>query len=77
MNNRNDGLRELFSAKEAMQEFGFSRAMTYALLNRKDTGVVRIGARKFFHRDTFLNWLENLAKTGEEIDLGGVEDADS
>ena len=54
-------LPAVFGAKEAMQEFGFSRAMTYNLLNRKDVGVVCIGGRKFFHRDTFLAWLQKEA----------------
>ena len=52
---------ELFDAKFAQKRFGFSRCMVYELLNKQACGIVSIGRRKFFHRDTFLHWLKEQA----------------
>lgn len=57
---------ELMSAKYVEQNFGLSKSMVYRLLNRHDCGIVRIGGRKFFHRDTFLKWLADQATTFQE-----------
>lgn len=42
-----------------LQAIGFSRSMSYQLLNRKDFPVVEIGGRKFVNRDKFFQWLDN------------------
>ena len=56
---------ELLSAKDA-EKMGLSRPMVYKLLSRKDVPVIQIGRRKFFHRDKFLQWLDDQAqKEGE------------
>ncbi len=52
-------LPELFDAQIAQDRFNFSRSMVYQLLQNPACGVVQIGRRKFFHRDSFLKWLED------------------
>lgn len=54
-------LPELFDAQTAQDRFHMSRTMTYQLLNNPACGIVRIGRRKFFHRDRFLKWLDAQA----------------
>lgn len=51
-------LPEIFDANTALSYFGFSRPMVYQLLNTPATGSIQIGRRKYFHRDSFLKWLE-------------------
>lgn len=58
--------RVLWNFEEAQKHTGFSRQMIYQLLNRSDCGVVRIGRRKFFHRETFLKWLKDQAEPGRK-----------
>lgn len=41
-----------------MQAIGFSRSMSYQLLNRADVPVITIGGRKFINRDKFFQWLD-------------------
>ena len=45
-----------------IQAMGFSRPMAYQLLNREDMPVVKIGRRKYLHRDLFERWLEEQAR---------------
>lgn len=42
-----------------LQAIGFSRSMSYELLNRKDFPTIIIGGRKFVNRDRFFEWLDN------------------
>lgn len=44
------------------KKYGISRSMWYRLLNREDLPVVKIGGRKFLHRDLFERWLAEQAK---------------
>lgn len=57
--------RQLLTVKE-IQKMGMSRSMAYQLLNRRDLPVVKIGARRFMHRDLFEKWLREQASTGEK-----------
>jgi hypothetical protein len=41
-----------------LEKMGFSKSMTYKLLNRKDFPTVIIGGRKFINRDRFFEWLD-------------------
>lgn len=52
-------LPEIFDAQTAEDHFHLSRSMVYQLLSNPNCGVIRIGRRKFFHRDSFLKWLED------------------
>ena len=56
MEDRKNGTPEILSAKD-LQEMGFSRSMSYALFNREDIPVIRIGKRKFIRRDKFVEGL--------------------
>ena len=56
---------EILSAKD-LQEMGFSRSMSYALFNREDIPVIRIGKRKFIRRDKFFEWLAEQERTDRE-----------
>lgn len=56
---------EILSAKD-LQDMGFSRSMSYALFNRADVPVIRIGKRKFIRREKFLEWLAEQERTEEE-----------
>ena len=56
---------EILSAKD-LQEMGFSRSMSYALFNREDVPVIRIGKRKFIRREKFLEWLTEQERTDRE-----------
>ena len=46
MEDRKNSTPEILSAKD-LQDMGFSRSMSYALFNREDIPVIRIGKRKF------------------------------
>ena len=50
----------LWGAHELQQD-GFSRSMAYQLLNREDLPIVKIGNRRFIHRELFQKWLEKQA----------------
>ena len=53
--------RELLSAGDLQIITGLSRASVYALFNRANMPVVKIGGRKFMHKDLFLDWLKEQA----------------
>lgn len=55
---------EILSAKY-LQDMGFSRSMSYALFNREDIPVIRIGKRKFIRRDKFMEWLAEQERKEE------------
>lgn len=56
---------EILSAKD-LQEMGFSRSMSYALFNKVDVPVIRIGKRKFIRREKFLDWLTEQERSNED-----------
>ena len=56
---------EILSAKD-LQDMGFSRSMSYALFNRADVPVIRIGKRKFIRREKFLDWLAEQERINED-----------
>ena len=56
---------EILSAKD-LQEMGFSRSMSYALFNREDIPVIRIGKRKFIRREKFFEWLAEQERTDRD-----------
>ena len=62
MDERKNGTHEILSAKY-LQEMGFSRSMSYALFNREDIPVIRIGKRKFIRREKFFEWLAEQERT--------------
>ena len=55
---------EILSAKY-LQDMGFSRSMSYALFNREDIPVIRIGKLKFIRRDKFMEWLAEQERKEE------------
>lgn len=55
-----DELPLVMSAKD-LQALGFSRSLSYGLLNRSDVPVIVIGGRKFVQRDRFFEWLDKQA----------------
>ena len=59
------GSFEILSAKD-LQDMGFSRSMAYALFNRVDVPVIRIGKRKFIRREKFLKWLAEQERRNED-----------
>ena len=65
MEDRKNGTHEILSAKD-LQEMGFSRSMSYALFNREDIPVIRIGKRKFIRRDRFMEWLAEQERTDRD-----------
>lgn len=56
---------EILSAKD-LQDMGFPRSLSYALFNRDDVPVIRIGKRKFIRREKFLDWLAEQERRNEE-----------
>ena len=56
---------EILSAKD-LQDMGISRSMSYALFNREDVPVIRIGKRKFIRREKFFEWLTEQERTDRE-----------
>ncbi len=65
MEDRKKATPEILSAKD-LQDMGFSRSMSYALFNREDIPVIRIGKRKFIRRERFMEWLAELERTDKE-----------
>ena len=65
MENKKSNAPEILSAKD-LQDMGFSRSMSYALFNREDIPVIRIGKRKFIRREKFLEWIAEQEKANEE-----------
>ena len=57
MSERKIDYPEMMTAED-LQNFGFTRSMAYAFLNREDVPVIRIGKRKFIRRERFYEWLE-------------------
>ena len=66
MEDRKNSTPEILSAKD-LQEMGFSRSMSYALFNREDIPVIRIGKRKFIRREKFFEWLAEQETPKAEI----------
>ena len=56
---------EILSAKD-LQDMGFSRSMSYALFNREDIPVIRIGKRKFIRRERFMEWLAEQERSDRD-----------
>lgn len=65
MEDRKIAAPEILSAKD-LQEMGFSRSMSYALFNREDIPVIRIGKRKFIRRERFMEWIAEQERTDRE-----------
>ena len=65
MENKKSNTPEILSAKD-LQDMGFSRSMVYALFNRADVPVIRIGKRKFIRREKFLEWLAEQERRNED-----------
>ena len=49
--------KELLNAADLVN-LGFSRAMAYQLLNRRDFPAIKIGRRLFVKHDSLMEWLE-------------------
>lgn len=65
MSERKNGYPEMMTAED-LQNFGFTRSMAYAFLNREDVPVIRIGKRKFIRREKFYEWLEAQERSGNK-----------
>ena len=52
-----------------IQKLGFSRSMSYQLLNMASMPVLKIGGRKFMVRDLFFDQLAEAAREGREIEV--------
>ena len=57
MSERKNEFPEMLTAED-LQNFGFTRSMAYAFLNREDVPVIRIGKRKFIRKEKFYEWIE-------------------
>lgn len=65
MSERKNDCPEMMTAED-LQNFGFTRSMAYAFLNRKDVPVIRIGKRKFIRREKFSEWLEAQERSSDK-----------
>lgn len=65
MSERKNEYPEMMTAED-LQNFGFTRSMAYAFLNRRDVPVIRIGKRKFIRKEKFYEWLEEQERSGNE-----------
>lgn len=65
MSERKNEYHEMMTAED-LRNFGFTRSMAYAFLNREDVPVIRIGKRKFIRREKFYEWLERQEDFHEE-----------
>lgn len=65
MSERKNDYPEMMTAED-LQNFGFTRSMAYAFLNRKDVPVIKIGKRKFIRREKFYEWLEAQERRGNK-----------
>ncbi len=65
MSERKNEFPEMLTADD-LQNFGLTRAMAYAFLNRKDVPVIRIGKRKFIRKEKFYEWLEKQEMSGDK-----------
>lgn len=63
MSERKNDFPEMLTAED-LQNFGFTRSMAYAFLNREDVPVIRIGKRKFIRKEKFYEWLETQEQKG-------------
>lgn len=55
----------LLNARQVEELAGIGRTRVYQLLNRADMPVVKLGRRKYMHRDLFLAWLSSSAMSDE------------
>lgn len=65
MSERKIDYPEMMTAED-LQNFGFTRSMAYAFLNREDVPVIRIGKRKFIRKEKFYEWLEEQERSGDK-----------
>ena len=65
MSERKNEFPEMLTAED-LQDFGFTRSMAYAFLNREDVPVIRIGKRKFIRKEKFYEWLEEQERSGDK-----------
>ncbi len=65
MSERKNEYPEMMTAED-LQNFGFTRSMAYAFLNRKDVPVIRVGKRKFIRKEKFYEWLEEQERSGNK-----------
>lgn len=65
MSERKNEYPEMMTATD-LQNFGFTRSMAYAFLNREDVPVIKIGKRKFIRKKKFYEWLEKQEDFHEE-----------
>lgn len=65
MSERKNEYPEMMTAED-LQNFGFTRSIAYAFLNREDVPVIRIGKRKFIRREKFYEWLETQERSGDK-----------
>ena len=73
MSERKNDLHEMLTAED-LQDFGLTRSMAYAFLNRPDVPVIKIGKRKFIRREKFYQWLEEQEqkKESDKVDGQGI-----
>ncbi len=65
MSERKNEFPEMLTAED-LQNFGFTRSMAYAFLNRVDVPVIKIGKRKFIRKEKFYEWLEEQERSGDK-----------
>ena len=65
MSERKNEFPEMLTAED-LQNFGFTRSMAYAFLNREDVPVIKIGKRKFIRKKKFYEWLEEQERSGDK-----------
>ena len=65
MSERKNEIPEMLTAED-LQNFGFTRSMAYAFLNREDVPVIKIGKRKFIRKEKFYEWLEEQERNGDK-----------
>ena len=65
MSERKNEFPEMMTAED-LQNFGFTRSMAYAFLNREDVPVIKIGKRKFIRKEKFYEWLEAQERSGDK-----------
>ena len=63
MSERKNEFPEMLTAED-LQNFGFTRSMAYAFLNREDVPIIKIGKRKFIRKEKFYEWLETQEQKG-------------
>jgi len=64
MNNK-ENFPMMLSAND-LQSMGFTRTMSYSILNSDDVPVVKIGNRKFIQRDKFFMWLDSKENNSDK-----------